>query len=95
MEELQRIRMELDRVDRQIVQLFEERMGLSRHVAEYKIAHGMQVLDRTREEQVLVSRTGMLQDAHYAPAVRALYEQIMALSRAEQQGMLEEAQRHV
>lgn len=90
MKDLQETRRALDAVDRQIVALFEERMNLARDVAEYKIARGLPVLDRGREEQVLESRCALLQDAYWAPALRELYEQIMALSRAEQQKMVEE-----
>lgn len=90
MKDLQETRRALDAVDRQIVALFEERMNLARDVAEYKIARGMPVLDSSREEQVLESRCALLQDAYWAPALRELYEQIMALSRAEQQKMVEE-----
>lgn len=91
MKDLQETRKALDAVDREIVRLFEQRMVLVRDVAAYKLAKGMPVLDRSREEQVLESRCGMLTDPHWAPSVRALYEQIMALSRQEQQRLLEEA----
>lgn len=89
MEELQKTRAALDAVDEQIVRLFEMRMQLSRDVAAYKLAHGLPVLDRSREEQVLESRCAMLQDAYWAPSVRELYEKIMTLSRAEQEIMVE------
>ena len=91
MKDLQETRQALDEVDRGIVRLFEQRMNLARDVAAYKIARGMPVLDRSREEQVLDSRCAMLVDPYWAPSVRALYEQIMALSRAEQQKLVEEA----
>ena len=89
MKDLQETRLALDAVDRQIVALFEQRMTLAREVAAYKIAHDMPVLDRSREEQVLASRCAMLQDPYWAPAVRELFEGVMALSRAEQQKMVE------
>ena len=91
MKELSQCRAEIDAIDAQIVALFEKRMNLSREVAAYKIARGLPVLDQSREEQVLQSRCGMLEDDHWTPFVRALYEQIMALSRAEQSDMLREA----
>lgn len=94
MKELAEVRQELDAVDRQIVALFEQRMTLARDVVAYKMAHGMQVLDRSREEAVLLSRVGMLQDDHWAESVRALYEEIMRLSRAEQERILREAEGH-
>ena len=90
MRSLEECRKLLDEVDRDIVRLFEKRMMIARDVAAYKIANGLPVLDRSREEQVLKSRTAMLEDAHFAPAVCRLYECIMALSREEQALLLGE-----
>lgn len=61
MRDLREIRQELDQVDREMVRLFEKRMNLALEVAQYKTAHGMPVLDASREEQVLASRAAMLQ----------------------------------
>lgn len=94
MKELEEVRQELDAVDREIVRLFEQRMLLARDVVTYKMAHGMPVLDRSREEAVLASRAAMLEDAHWAESVRNLYEEIMRLSRAEQERILKEAENH-
>lgn len=94
MKELAEVRAELDAVDRQIVALFEKRMTLARDVVAFKMAHGLPVLDRSREEAVLASRVDMLQDDHWAQSVRALYEEIMRLSRAEQESILKEANGH-
>ena len=91
MKSLEESRAAIDAVDREIVRLFEERMVLCRDVAKYKIANGMQVLDRSREERVLESRAAMLDDPYWAESVRALYEGIMALSRAEQEKLLKAA----
>ncbi len=91
MKDLKETRMALDRVDREIVRLFEERMSLARDVAAYKMAHGLPVLDAGREQQVLESRAAMLTDPHWTEGVRTLYETIMALSRAEQERLLQEA----
>ena len=91
MKNLEESRAALDAVDREIVRLFEQRMAISRDVAMYKIANGLPVLDRSREEQVLNSRAAMLTDSCCADSVRALYEGIMALSRAEQERLLQAA----
>ena len=91
MKTLEECRSGIDAVDRQIVRLFEMRMEISRDVARYKIENGMPVLDRSREEKVLESRAAMLEDTCWAQSVRALYEQIMALSRAEQEKLLRAA----
>ena len=91
MKTLEECRSGIDAVDQEIVRLFETRMQLCREVAQYKIQNGMQVLDRSREEKVLESRAAMLSDPYWAQSVRSLFESIMALSRAEQQKLLEAA----
>lgn len=88
MKSLEECRAALDAVDREIVRLFEQRMLIARDVAAYKMAHDLPVLDRSREDAVLQSRAGMVQDAYFAPSVRTLYEEIMAMSRAEQEKLL-------
>ncbi len=88
MKSLEESRAAIDAVDREIVRLFEERMTLCREVAKYKIANGLQVLDRSREDKVLESRAAMLQDPYWADSVRTLFEGVMALSRAEQEKLL-------
>ena len=90
MKELHELRQELDQLDREMVTLFERRMAVSRQVALYKHAHGLPVLDQGREEQVLASRAAMLSDPSLAPALRTLYEAVMALSREEQETCLRE-----
>ena len=90
MKELAELRLELDQLDREIVSLFERRMGVSRQVAQYKQAHGLPVLDAGREAQVIASRQALLEESSLAPAVGTLFETIMALSRQEQEQWLQE-----
>ena len=82
MRELAQIRQELDEIDREMVKLFERRT---------KLAQGKPVLDASREAQVLESRAAMLTDASLVEAVQALYREMMALSRQEQEKLLREA----
>ncbi len=49
--DLQELRVEIDSVDRQIVDLFEKRMEIASQVADYKIANGKKVFDKEREAQ--------------------------------------------
>lgn len=92
MRELAELRAELDMIDKEIVRLFEKRMGVSREVAAYKQANSMNVLDASREEQVLASRAAMVSDPHWADSVRTLFTDVMRISRAEQERFLKEAQ---
>ncbi len=92
MRSLEESRAALDAVDRELVRLFEQRMHIVQEVAAYKQAHGLPVLDRSREGQVLDSRAAMLTDERLKDSVRTLFVQIMALSRAEQERLLATAE---
>ena len=52
---LQECRDEIDKIDSEIIRLFEQRMKVAEDVAEYKIRTGKKVLDPERERQKLVT----------------------------------------
>ncbi len=82
------LRRELDGIDLEITKLFERRMEVSRKVAQYKRDNGLPVLDAGREEQVLSTRVDMLCDRSLEQSVRALFREIMRLSRLAQEELL-------
>lgn len=84
MTELEKLRMQIDAIDQQIVRLLEERMDLSRSVGKIKTEKGLPVLDANREKEVLQSRAEMLQHVKNAEMVRDIYHVIMRYSRAAQ-----------
>lgn len=86
--ELTELRAELDRIDRDVVDLLEKRMEIAREIARYKIAHGLPVLDASREDQVLNSRQAMLTQERFAEDIRVIFTDIMAMSRREQEQVL-------
>ncbi len=79
--DLLELRGELDRIDEQIVKLYEERMGICSQVADYKIATGKNVLDKTREEEKLRRVRALTHNDFNAHGVQELFEQIMSMSR--------------
>ena len=91
MKDLNQLRQEIDVIDRQIVALFEQRMAVTKQVGEYKLAKGVPVLDRSREEQVLAGKAALLQDKALTQDVTDLFQAIMAISRRQQQGLLDAA----
>lgn len=90
MRELQEIRPDIDRVDRELVRLFEERMALCREVAEFKINSGKKVFDPQREAQKLVAAREMADSDFNKQCVEELFTQLMAMSRKMQYQMLSE-----
>lgn len=89
MRSLDEIRDDIDKVDRQMVALFEERMKLTKQVAEYKIANKKPVLDAGREAQKLNVVASLVTDSDNVQPVRDLFEAIMCISRNQQQGLID------
>ncbi len=82
--DLNDLRLEIDRIDREMVELFCKRMAISVKVSQYKIENSLPVLDANRERKKLAKISEMAGEdmASYA---RTLYNTIFDLSRAEQE----------
>lgn len=89
MRQLDEIRKDIDTIDQQIMELFEKRMELTTQVAEYKIANGKQVFDQKREEEKLNALAALTHSEENARGIRTLFETVMAISREQQQTMLD------
>lgn len=85
---LQESREKIDAIDKQIVQLFEERMKIAKDVAEYKIVTGKKVYDRERELQKLKAVKQMASNDFNEHGVEELFSQIMSISRKLQYSLL-------
>ena len=78
--DLQELRLEIDKVDKEIVLLFCRRMHIAAEIAEWKAKHSMPILDDTREEEKLQS-VAQLAGSELAEETRQLYATLFALSR--------------
>ena len=81
------LRQRIDDVDKQLIDLFKERMEISAGVAQYKRAHGKQVYDAARERDKLTA-VSELAGEDFADYSRVLYSTIMSLSRSYQEKLL-------
>lgn len=86
--DLAKSRESIDRIDRQIVDLFEERMKVAGDVAEYKRNTGKKVLDPEREQQKLDTLGALASTEFNERAVKELFSQIMSISRKYQYSLL-------
>lgn len=84
MEDLNTLRGQIDTIDAQLVDLFSQRMEITRQVGEYKRANGLKVLDQAREAELLSQKTAMVKPELKA-SVATLFETIMSISRRQQQ----------
>lgn len=88
MRSLEELRNELDRIDPQIIQLYEERMSICEEVGEIKIEEGRKVFERNREQQKLAQVTREAKDPFYKKGLTELFEQLMSQSRKLQYQLL-------
>ncbi|MGT2911493.1 chorismate mutase [Streptococcus cameli] len=86
---LEKERKEIDRIDREIVALFEERTRVVEDVARVKLTNGMEVLDASREQQVIEKVQGYLKDASLKAELADLYTELMRISRSHQKEWME------
>ncbi|MBR5636299.1 MAG: prephenate dehydratase [Pseudobutyrivibrio sp.] len=90
MRDLKDIRVEIDQVDKEILNLFTKRMELACQVADYKIATGKKVYDKVREDEKLEKLSSYVDGEFNEQAVKELYTQIMSISRKKQFSILRE-----
>ena len=90
MRDLQELRGKIDEIDSKIVALYEERMGISQEVAEFKIQTGKKVFDKDRELEKLQKVKKLTHNAFNSHGVEELFEQIMSMSRKLQYQLLTE-----
>lgn len=88
MQDLQKSRQEIDKVDRKIVELFEHRMQLTNEVAQYKLQTGRKVFDKEREAEKLRTLKEMAGNDFNRHGVQELFTQIMSMSRKLQYGLI-------
>ncbi|URZ01461.1 shikimate dehydrogenase [Clostridium felsineum] len=81
MKELEEIRKEIDRVDKNITELFEERMKLVIKVAEYKKENNVPIIDSKREKNVIEKNIKYLKDDRYSEVLEEFYINLMELSK--------------
>ena len=81
--ELSELRVEIDQIDRQIVELIRQRMMVANEVAEYKRERDLPVLDSGREQALLSKVTGQAGE-EFSGGVRAIYHTILSASRSYQ-----------
>ncbi len=81
--DLKEYRTQIDDIDQQLVKLFQQRMEVSKGIAEYKKEHGLPILDPGRErEKLRALSAGMEPDMQNYTSV--LYSSLFELSRSYQ-----------
>jgi shikimate kinase len=78
------LRNEIDKIDKEIVALFERRMAVSKDIGQYKKSKGLPLYDQEREQNALQSRIEMLGNKQFEPYLKQLFTTLMELSKGYQ-----------
>lgn len=85
---LEKKRHKIDEIDQRLVRLLEERLEVSLDIGAYKKEHGLPVLDRTREEEVVEKNLGRITKQGYRKYIKDLFNMVMSVSREAQRDIV-------
>ena len=81
MDQLQKYRNEIDNIDKQITELFEKRMDISKEIAICKKEQEIGILNAKREEEVIQKNISYLKNKEYRLVLAGFFKNLMNLSK--------------
>ena len=81
MTQLDEKRLEINDIDAQLVQLFEQRMHAVESIIQYKLEYQLPILDTGREEQNILRTKALLQDTNLSQYFEPWYRYTMQISK--------------
>jgi chorismate mutase/prephenate dehydratase len=85
--DMKKLRAQIDKIDAQILALYEERMDVVRAIGEYKIENDLPVYDAAREDEKLDKVFADVKNRQYADGAAQLFITLMQASRELQEEM--------
>lgn len=82
--ELENLRLEINKIDDELIELFMRRMKIVRDVAAYKIKNHLEVLDRSREDFIIKKYTSSIGEPHLKKEVTEFIQGMLKISREAQ-----------
>lgn len=84
-DKLAQCREEIDRIDRELMKLFEERMSVVLEVARYKKENNMAIFHKDREKQVIEKNLSLVENKELLPYAEEMLHALMDISKEYQQ----------
>ncbi len=81
MDRLSVLRTEIDKIDRELSDLYLERLKLCRQIADYKADNDLEILDKAREESKLKDIEEKAENPNDRESILRLYRYIMSESK--------------
>lgn len=89
MSQMDELRKQIEEIDEQMIDLFEQRMSVSAKVAEYKKEHGIPVLDKDREKILIERNTGKVKNKELKVYYKDFFEGVLDVSKSYQHKLME------
>lgn len=86
--DLGEIRDRIDKIDKELVKLLEERMKIVEDVVDYKIENNMQIFDSKREEEVITKNTNRVENQKLKKYIEKMLNDIMSVSKEYQESKI-------
>lgn len=84
-DKLAQCREKIDRIDRELMKLFEERMSVVLEVARYKKENNMAIFHKDREKQVIEKNLSLVENKELLPYAEEMLHALMDISKEYQQ----------
>ena len=88
MNKLEEARKNINRIDKEMAHLFEERMRCVEDVIVYKMENGMKVLDSTREKEVIEKNLKLIENSEFREYYREFIQDMMDISKKYQEKII-------
>ena len=89
MSQMDELRGQIEKIDEQMIDLFEQRMGISAKVASYKKEHGIPVLDEEREKILIKRNVGKVKNRELDVYYKEFFEGVLNVSKKYQHKLME------
>lgn len=89
MNKLENARIEINKIDKEMAKLFEQRMKAVEDVIEYKIENNMDIFDSSREKEIIEKNTKLLENDKYSKYYVEFIENLMNISKKYQKKISE------
>ena len=92
MNELENLRERIDKIDKELIALFEERMNVVNDIAKYKIKNNLPILNQNREDIVISKVKAIVKNKEYTDSAIDFIKDIMEISKKFQQKIISKQQ---
>ena len=89
MSQMDELRDQIEKIDEQMIDLFEERMRVSAKVAAFKKEHGIPVLDKDREKVLIAKNAGKIKNKDLEVYYKEFFEGVLNVSKSYQHKLME------